>query len=51
MAALTYPVQESPILTQEDLEVQATKELTLSDNPLINPFYIDLDAAIFLYTD
>ena len=51
MPALTYTVQESTILTQEDLDVPATKELRSVEDPLNNPFYLDLDAAVFLYTD
>ena len=53
MPALEYSVQEEykSVIQPEDLQLNALKELRSVEDPLNNPFYLDLDAAVFLYTD
>jgi hypothetical protein len=53
MPALEYTVQEDgkSVIQPEDLQLDVLKELRSVEDPLNNPFYLDLDAAVFLYTD
>lgn len=53
MPALEYTVQEDDksVIQPEDFQLNALKELRSVEDPLNNPFYLDLDAAVFLYTD